>query len=143
MLYFLALEPLILSSTCSSTLEGKDLTICGAEALLPPPVLRDFPNEAVKAFVDCLVIFILLAAAAMVVIDIVQKGAGPRITMVLSDKCASSAPVGPCSTVFSVISFVYYERCGSADSRPAYALRRSVASVSAASACVPLAKTLA
>ena len=35
--------------------EGKDLRACGAEAPLPPRVLRDIPNETVKALVDCLV----------------------------------------------------------------------------------------
>ena len=35
--------------------EGKDLTTCGAEAPLPQRVLRDIPDETVKALVDGLV----------------------------------------------------------------------------------------
>ena len=37
-----------------STPEGKELTTCGTEAPLRPDVLRDVPDETVKAFVGCL-----------------------------------------------------------------------------------------
>ena len=66
--------------------EGKDLTACGAEAPLPPRGLRDIPDETVKALVDCLVTFILLATATTAVIDIVQEPAGLCVTIVLSGK---------------------------------------------------------
>ena len=39
------------------TQQGKDLT-CGTEAPLPPRVLRDIPDETVKALADCLVLFL-------------------------------------------------------------------------------------
>ena len=50
-----------------STPEGKDLKTCGTEAPLPPRVLRDIPDETVKALVDCLVITIFLAVTTAAV----------------------------------------------------------------------------
>ena len=64
----------------------KDLTACGAEAPLPPRVLRDILDKTVKVLVDCLVTFIFLATATTAVIDIAQELAGPCVTMVLSGK---------------------------------------------------------
>ena len=43
--------------------KGEDFTAFGAEAPLPPRVLRDIPDETVKALVDCPVIIVLLAMA--------------------------------------------------------------------------------
>ena len=63
-----------------------DLTTCGAEAPLPPRVLRDIPDETVKALTNCVVSVIFLATATTAVIGITQELAGPRVTMVLSDK---------------------------------------------------------
>ena len=62
------------------------VTACGAEAPLAPRILRDIPDETVKALVDCLVTFILLATATTALIYIVQEPAGPRVTLVLSGK---------------------------------------------------------
>ena len=85
---------------------GKDLKTRGTEAPLPLRVLRDIPDETVKALVDCLVIITLLATATMAVIGVAYESAGPRVTLALTVKRASSAPVDPCPTVFSVTPFV-------------------------------------
>ena len=68
------------------TFRRKDLTACSTEAPLPKRVLRDIPDETVKALVDCLVTVILLATETTAVIDITQLPAGARVRMVLSDK---------------------------------------------------------
>ena len=46
----------------------RDTTACGVEAPLPPSVLRDIPDETVKAVVDCLVVIIVLATATTAVL---------------------------------------------------------------------------
>ena len=75
-------------------------------APLPPRGLRGILDETVTALVDCLVTFIFLATATVAVIDVAQEPAGPRVTTVLSDMQASSAPVGAYPTDVSVTPFV-------------------------------------
>ena len=77
---------LLIAPAGVSLSEGKDLTACGAESPLPSRGLRGMLGETVKALVDCPVTVIFFTKAAVAFIDIAQERAGPRVTMILSDK---------------------------------------------------------
>ena len=69
-------------------------------------VLRDIPDETVKALVDCLVMIIFfIGSATMAAMEFAHEVAGPRITMVLSGKETLPAPICFCSNDVQGISF--------------------------------------
>ena len=59
---------------------------------------QTFPDETVETIVDCLVTVIFFAATTTTVIVVAYESAGPRVTLALTGKLASTAPVGPCPT---------------------------------------------
>ena len=53
--------------------------------------LLTFPDETVKALVDCLVITIFLAATTTTVTGVAQESAGPRVTLALTSSPSSTS----------------------------------------------------